>query len=585
MTKRWRLSEHGMRHVEQPQEAARFAERGLHPVALALLKQRGVEDEQAIEAFLNPAWDGGVHDPFLFRQMSQAVDRIFQARENSERITVHGDYDADGVSGSAVLMTTLNMLGCVVDSYIPHRDKEGYGMNPTSVRYLHERGTNLIVTVDCGIANVLEISLAKSLGMDTIVVDHHQFGETLPDGILIHPRLPGETYPFPYLAAVGVAWKFACALCQAARTRGMDISQGWEKWLLDFVSIATVTDMVPLVGENRILETYGLMVMNKTRRPGLKKLIEMAGYETGDVDTESIAFGLGPRINAAGRMDHASLALRVLLAENEEEASLLTRQLEDQNRQRQRATAKMMVEAEEQIEQRSMSEERRAPFIALWSDQWSPALVGLVAGKYLDKTGKPSVAIGKHGNRWIGSGRSFAAYDITQAVKAAGEGLLTHSGGHVQACGFSFSNDEHLPLFVERLQEHASVALKEEECVPLLPIDAEIGLDDVNWQLVETLKRFEPFGEGNKKPLFVTRALTVLSCDLVGQNKNHVRCRLRSPSGRTEQFIGFKLGERAGEMVVGKTVDVVYDVGVNVWNGRTDIQCKLADFRPSENAT
>jgi len=614
MQKRWRIKGEKSK-VEKSESRKSLAD--------VLLANRGIETQSDVEDFLHPNFETGIHDPFLFRQMPRAVARIFRAIENGEHITVHGDYDADGVSGSAVLIATLRQLvagswqlgardpsnsqlpdasyqmpATTIDSYIPHRDKEGYGLNLNSVAHLKERGTNLIITVDCGIANVEEIALAKSLGIDTIVVDHHQFGDELPDGILIHPRIPGETYPFPHLAAVGVAWKLACALIVTARRKGIDIPDGWEKWLLDFVSIATVTDMVQIVGENRVLETYGLKVMNKTRRPGLKALIEIAGYELGDIDTEAIGFGLGPRINAAGRMDHASLALNLLLAENEEEAKILARELESLNRERQKATVKMMGEAEGQLDGRretvdgsSSGGDDRLPSTVyrlniLWSPTWSPALVGLIAGKYLDKTGKPTIAIGKNGEKWIGSGRSFAEYDITAAVRIAGEGILARAGGHVQACGFSFTEDvgaqRAVPLletFIERLRQHASVSLKEEDCVPTIAIDAEIALDDVTWQLIETLKRFEPFGEGNKKPLFVSRGLTVVSCDLIGQQKNHIRMTLRAPSGRTEKFIGFKLGNRAGEIKLGEPIDVVYDVGVNVWNGRTEIQCKMVDFK------
>lgn len=570
MTKRWQVFDGApIQTVE-----------GIHPIAGTLFARRGLERSEDIASFLDPQWETGIHNPSHFRQMDAAVDRVFQALENGERITVHGDYDADGVTGSAVLISTLKQLGGIVDPYIPHRDKEGYGMNPDSVEVIRQRGTTLIITVDCGIANVEEIALAKSLGMDVIVVDHHQFGDVLPEAILIHPRLPGETYPFPHLAAVGVAWKFACALIDAGRRRNLEIPDGWEKWLLDLVAIATVTDMVPLIGENRVLETYGLRVLNKTRRPGLRKLIDVSGIEPGKLTSESVAFTIGPRINAAGRMEHATLALNLLLAENDEDAERLAKELEGRNRDRQKATAKMMEEAEGMVAGvESQKSKVESPLIAVWSDAWSPSLVGLVAGKFLDRMGKPAIAIGKHGDRWIGSGRSFAAFDITQAVKIAGEGLLTHSGGHVQACGFSFSNDDHLSVFIERLHGHAAASLNEEDCVPILPIDAELRLDDVNWQLLETIQRFEPFGEGNKRPLFVSRGLTVVSADLVGQQQNHVRCRLRSPFGRTEQFIGFKLGDRFAELAVGNVVDVVYDVGVNEWNGRRNIQCKIVDLR------
>lgn len=576
MKKKWRVKtdESNETNVESPSSQTSLTD--------TLLANRGIESEEEKAAFLSPDFEAGIHDPFLFRQMPQAVERIFRAIENGEHITVHGDYDADGVTGSAVLITTLRAitahctLSTNVDSYIPHRDKEGYGLNPDSVRTLCDRGTKLLVTVDCGIANVAEIALAKTLSMDTIVVDHHQFCEELPDAILIHPRLPGETYPFPHLAAVGVAWKLACALCIEARRRGLAIPDGWEKWLLDFVSIATVTDMVPMVGENRVLEVFGLKTLNKTRRPGLKKLIEHAGYAFGDLDTESVGFGIGPRINAAGRMDHASLALELMLAESDEKAMELARNIEELNRERQRVTKMMMEEAEKMLE----SEQCTLPtsLIVLWSDQWSPALVGLVAGRYLDRTGKPTVAIGKHGDRWIGSGRSFSEYDITEAVKAAGEGILTRAGGHVQACGFSFDRDEDIPTFVERLHRHASGSLNAEVCVPILDIETEIQLDEITWELIETLEQFEPFGEGNKKPLFLSRNLIVVACDLIGKERNHMRLTLRAPSGKSSRFIGFKLGTRHSELCIGKPIDVVYDIGVNEWNGRKEIQCKMVDF-------
>jgi single-stranded-DNA-specific exonuclease len=574
-----------------------------HPVLKTMLANRGVTNEELAKDFLEPDWERGIHDPFLFSQMPAAVARIFKALEKGEHITVHGDYDADGVSGSAVIITTLRELAkhlchpredgdlamsaepgepdsrlrgndtLIIDSYIPHRDKEGYGLNPTSVATLHERGTNLIITVDCGIANVNEIAQARELGMDVIVVDHHQFGDTLPNGILIHPKIPGEHYPFPHLAAVGVSFKLACALVKSARERGLPIAEGWEKWLLDFVSIATITDMVPLVGENRVLETYGLRVMNKTRRPGLQRLIQLAGYELGKVDSQTIGFGLGPRINAAGRMDHASLALNLLLAETEEEASMYGEQLETQNKLRQKATAKMMDEAAQQ------EMNPTSPLIVFWSEQWSPALVGLVAGKYMEKHGKPVVAIGKHGERWIGSGRSFAAYDITEAMRRAGDGILTRVGGHIQACGFSFDDDSLLQALVERLHADACEKLKLEECVPILNIEAEVQLSDLNWQLIDIIRQFEPYGEGNRRPTFMTRDLEVVSSDLMGQTQKHLRCLLRSSRGEIMKFVAFNFADRLAEFAPGALVDVAYDVDVNEWNGRKEIQCKLVDVR------
>ncbi len=557
----------------------------VHQVTARLLASRGLRAEDA-RSFLHPSWKEGVHDPFLFSQMRAAVARIFDGLARGERITVHGDYDADGVTGSTVLITTLREIEtCMhgsagrsnVDWYIPHRDKEGYGLNPASVEVLALRGTKLIITVDCGIANVEETAKARALGMDVIVVDHHQFGETLPDGILIHPKLPGETYPFPHLAAVGVAWKTACALLDEARSRGLGVPEGWEKWLLDLVSIATVTDMVPMVGENRVLETYGLMVLNKTRRPGIRALIEASGYEMGSLDTESVGFGLGPRINAAGRMDHASLALELLLAQSDDEADMVCAKIEQCNKDRQKAVARMMIEAEEQF-----AAHPDAPVIAFASESWPPALVGLVAGKFLDRTGKPIIAIGKHGHRWVGSGRSFAWYDITAGMKRAGEGLLSHCGGHVQACGFSFSDGTRLRELIERLWADAAGLVDPAVAVPTLQIDAEVGLEHLEWGLVNDLERLQPFGEQNRKPIFASFGLQHVASQAMGQTQRHARWSLRSPAGRLMKFVGFNMADRLPDLAQASLVDAAFELGVNEWNGRKEIQCKLVDIRPSQ---
>ncbi|MFA5935704.1 MAG: single-stranded-DNA-specific exonuclease RecJ [Patescibacteria group bacterium] len=575
MQKRWRILE-GTNAL--PAEA--FPE--MHPVVTRLLANRGITDAFQAESFLNPDFETGIHDPFRFARMTDAVARVFTALEGKEKITVHGDYDADGVTGSTTVITVLRELErridptrteSKIDYYIPHRDKEGYGLHLATVGILKERGTSLIITVDCGIACVAEIALAKEQGIETIVLDHHQFGETLPDGYLIHPRLPGESYPFEHLAAVGVAWKFSCALITEARTRGFEIPPGWEKWLLDLVSIATVTDMVPLVGENRVLLTYGLKVLNKTRRLGLKMLVDGARMK-GDLDSESIGFSIGPRINAAGRMDHAELALRLLLSENNDDASRLAFELEQCNRDRQKAVAAMMEEAEEMLDR-----QRDASALVFWKSEWSPALVGLVAGRYLERTGKPVIAFGKHGSHWIGSGRSPSVYDITAAMKRIGEGILTRSGGHVQACGFSFVEDEHAGMLAERLQADAGGLLSAEDMIPELLIDAEVLLDDVDWRLVSTVERLAPYGMGNTKPLFVSRHLEIVDVGLVGSTGTHLRFTARSDGGRAQKFIGFKFGSRLEELKPGVHVDVVYDVGVNEWNGRRDIQCKIVDFK------
>jgi len=601
----------------------------LHPVARRMLARRGILTAQEIEAFLNPSWGNGVHDPFLFANMQACVERIFKAIADGEHIVIHGDYDADGVCGSVLLAETIKMLvkaeiplnlplsretsetretsesesplvkgdlgdfrsedkffpvltnehdGIALDIYIPHREKEGYGLNLDSVNMIVERGTNLLITVDCGIANVDEIRAARERNVDVIVVDHHQFGEVLPDAILIHPKLPGEKYPFKDLAAVGVAWKVACGLVEAARIQGKDVPAGYDKWLLDLVSIATVTDIVPLKGENRVLETYGLIVLNKMRRPGLKALIDVASWRRGALDSETVGFVIGPRINAAGRMEHAFQAVDLLLEEDLVQAIAKANALEAVNKSRQKATEALMQQAETMI-----TDHESQMLLIAWCGDWSPSLVGLAAGRYADRLGKPAVFIGRHGDSWVGSGRSIPSYDITAAVREAGNGYLSRHGGHMQACGFTVMAEDRIEPFAKALREHAANALRGTELLPRLDIETELKLDDLNDSLVDTLVKFEPFGEGNPRPAFVTTKLTVVEKNMVGAAQNHVRCVLQDSTGRKQKFMGFYRKDLAEIMTSGAAIDVVYEVSSSIFNGRREIQCKLEDAKPSNS--
>jgi single-stranded-DNA-specific exonuclease len=567
----------------------------VHPVVSQLLWNRGVRSAAEAVEFFEPSFVKGIHDPYLFTQMRPAVERLLSAVMNGEKIVVFGDYDADGITSSTVLMTTLREIekkigrwavgggqsgelpSSSVSSYIPHRDAEGYGLQVGTVEKLADEGMQLLVTVDCGISNVNEVAAARRRGVDVIVVDHHQFGDELPDAILIHPGIPGETYPFKSLAAVGVAWKVACALLTEARQRGIGINETFEKWLLDLVAIATVTDIVPLVGENRVLEHFGLRVLNRTHRPGLLALIERASLVRGEINERDVGYALGPRINAAGRMEHGSLALRLLLAETEEEAADLSLRLEALNRARQQKTEMMMKEAERMLLEVSST----VKLHILWHETWSPSLVGLVAGKISDRYGVPAVAIGKHGDVWIGSGRSFVSYDITAAVRRVGDGLLTRSGGHVQACGFSLAVDEHVPQFAERLQNDASERFTETDSGPVLDIDAKLDPASVNWNLIDAIQKFSPFGCGNPEPTFVAEGLNVISSGTVGQDGKHLRLTCKTPMGAVQRFIAFNQGKRSAEAGPGSIIDVVYTAGINEWNGNREIQCKVADFKAS----
>lgn len=554
-----------------------------HPVIPHLLWHRGIRTAEDAEAFFKPSFSGHVHDPFLFSNMEVVVRRMLSALDNGESVVVFGDYDADGLTSSAVIISTMKEIHRLIEgapdfrvrSYLPHRDKEGYGLQMTQVERFIEEGVNLIVTVDCGIACVDEIERLKSAGIDVIVIDHHQFGERLPDALLIHPGLPRETYPFKHLAAVGVAWKVATALVIRARERGIEVPEGFEKWLLDLVAIATVTDIVPLIGENRALEHFGLVVLNRTRRPGLQAIIRRAGLPESAVTARDIGFGIGPRLNAPSRMDHASVALSLLLAESDEEADFHAAGIELLNRSRQEATLGMMREAEKLLESFSAS----APLHVLWRDDWSPALVGLVAGKISDRFGVPVVAIGKHAGTWIGSGRSLPCYDITEAVKRAGEGLLMRAGGHAQACGFALVEDENVPVFAERLRADAKERLLPANLGPSLDIHAELSLKDLTWRLLDALASFEPFGAQNPSPVFVTRNVEIVTSSTVGQDGKHLRFLGRTKDSTPKPFIAFGMGSRVSEASHGRQINVAYRVSINEWNGRREIQCKVEDFQ------
>jgi len=580
----------------------------LHPVAARMLKRRGLKTAEEIDRFLNPDWERDIHDPFLFTQMQLCVDRIFAALDRAEHIVIHGDYDADGVTGSVVLASTIQMLAealttrderyeryersesdekflnvipitdsaVSLDIYIPHREKEGYGLNQTTVERIIERGTHLLITVDCGIANAAEIATLKEKGVETIIVDHHQFNDQIPDAICIHPSIPDETYPFKSLAAVGVAWKVAHALIIEARKRGVEVPAGFEKWLLDLVSIATVTDIVPLVGENRTLEVYGLKVLNKLRRPGFKALVDIANWKKGELNSESVGFVIGPRINAAGRMEHAFLAVDLLLEQNEARCALKAANLEAVNKSRQKATEGLMKDAEHFTKTQD-----QYSLICAWSESWSPSLVGLAAGRYTDKFGKPAIFVGKHDGVWIGSGRSIPGYNITEAIREVGTDFVTRFGGHAQACGFSLDSDDNVKLFAEAMREHAAEFLKDKELKPILQIETQVKLEDLNMNFLETLNRFEPFGEANSKPLFMSANLTVIDSSLVGATQNHVRALVQDESGLRQKIIGFYKKDLFEVFAPGSKIDIVYDISKSEWNGRTEIQCKLIDARTS----
>lgn len=575
-------------NIKQPIKEMPDTSMDVHPIVLALLAQRGITAPEIVEAFLRPEWSKHVHDPYIFTDMQKVVERIFKAIESGEKVTIFGDYDADGTCGTAILYTTFKRLGMQhVDYYIPHRQDEGYGLNTTAIDEIADNGTTLLVTVDLGISNVEEIAHANERGMEAIVIDHHEFQEAngeiiLPEAYaIVHTRVPGETYPCKHLSGAGTAFKVA----QALLAHSLEDHEGFEKWLLDLVAIATVADIVPLIEENRTLVKYGLMVLSKTLRPGLRSVIESAGIKIKgfgpqarfDISSWNIGFQIAPRINAAGRMTHANEAVQMLLAEQEHDARQLAETLSELNKERQKVGEQMYREAKTQME----SHDPNAPVIVVYNSEWPMGLVGLVAGKLSNEFYKPVIALTDAEGMIAGSGRSVDGLDIVEMLGNVKDDLVRF-GGHGAACGLKLNHDQ-LESFTKNITTTVAEALKDTALEPTLHIDAELHFVDITPALVSGLLELEPFGEAHEEPVFITKAARIRSLTTVGAQQQHLRLTLTDSTSQTPlNAIGFRLGSEWREALqTDDLVDIVYTLGFNEWNGNKSIQLILKDLRKS----
>jgi single-stranded-DNA-specific exonuclease len=547
-----------------------------------LLKNRGIEPKDR-DIFLNPNWDRDTHDPMQFTQMTEAVERVFLALEKGESIVIHGDYDADGVCGSTVLYTALRDI-CEklhfkfnVEAFLPDRERDGYGVAMHTIERFAQENKKLIITVDCGIANYESLDKAHDLGLDVVICDHHQLAEKLPEhAIIIHPLAPGEDYPNKTLCGTGVAFKLASALIAEAIKKGAQFPEGYEKWLLDLVAIATVTDVMPLNGENRVLEKYGLMVLNKTRRKGIRKIIDFSRGELGSIDTQVIGFQIGPRLNAAGRIRTPQIAFETLASQKDAEAEKLAGELEMLNRERQKIS-RAAYESAEKIAQTQEDDMVQV----IWNEQWMHGVVGLIAGKIVQKFGVPSFVFTKVGDHYVGSGRSIGGMHLVEGMKSCGD-IFLKAGGHPQACGLTIDSLENLELFKSRIIDYAKTYFNGKKYENELSIDCELPLERIDWQLYEEVHKLEPFGQGNPRPVFVAHDLRVLSCDAIGKTGSHLRLNVQASDGSAWKMIGFGFGDWAEQLSPQDVIDVAYELGVNEWNGKRELQCKIEDLRFSK---
>ena len=554
-----------------PDHLARFPD--LPPLVVQILYNRGITEPHQVHAFL--AGEFREENPFRLKGMSEAVTRLREAIRAGEPIAIYGDFDVDGVTATALLVQVLTALGARVRPYIPHRVDEGYGLNCEALSQLASQGIRVVVTVDCGVRSVEEIVHGRRLGLDIIVTDHHTVPQELPPALaVINPRQPGCRYPFEDLAGVGLAFKLAQALLRVQRRVPLpgQRAEVSEEELLDLVALGAVADMVPLVGENRTLVRRGLEVLNQARRVGLRSLMETAGVEPGGVDTETIGYVLGPRLNAAGRLDHAMASYRLLMSQTEEEAAELARDLEEKNRRRQQLTIEMLERARQEVVDRIP--EAKLLFVA--GSDYLAGIVGLVASKLTEEFYRPAVVVELGEEESRGSARSIPEFNIVAALDECQE-LLTKHGGHAMAAGFTVSNANLEPLRAQ-LEEIAARQLRDVELVPTLNIDVEVPLAEVNWATHALISELAPFGQDNPAPLLLSRGVAVREGRRVGEN--HLKLTL--DDGRVV-WDAIAFGQGAWAEALPSRVDVVYSLEVNEWRqGERWLQLNVRDLRASQ---
>lgn len=543
---------------------------------------RGIDTSEKLKQFLTPDFKKDLADPFLMLGMRKGVARIKKAIEQKEPITIFGDYDADGVCGAAILELTLRKLGGQVQSiYIPDRHKEGYGLNNKAVKEIAKEGTKLIITVDCGVTDVEEVNLAKNLGIDVVISDHHHVWPKVPKAVaIINPHQKKDKYPFKDLSGAGVAYKLCQALLDEFKVVG---AETFLKWQLDLVALATVADCVSLMGENRTLVKFGLLVLAQTKNFGLRCLMKKANIKPvcdvknlcTNLDSFSLGFLLAPRINAAGRMDHANTAYELLMTQSKQEARWLAERLDDNNKKRQSETEKLIRKIEKNLQTK-----KEEVIIFEGGADFASGIVGLVAGKVAEKYFKPAFIFGFEGDLVKGSARAPGNFNLIEMLEE-GADLFVEFGGHPKAAGYSLKK-ENLNKFKAHLEQAVKKQLKKLSS-PELAIEVELKLKGNRdlWELWKYLEKFSPFGTDNQEPVFLTSGLTVLNVRMVGNGNGHLKLELESSEKPGEIFnaIGFFMSERQDEIKIGQKIDVVYRLLKDEWNGEKRLSLKLVDFK------
>ena len=521
-------------------------------------------DESKIATYLNPTIDK-LYDPYLLNDMEKLVDRIIKAKEMNEKVAIYGDYDVDGITSITVMYSFLKDLGIDVIYYLPDRQEEGYGLNEGALLKLKEEGVSLVITVDCGISAIGEVDYANSIGLDVCITDHHECSDVLPKAYsIVNPKRQDSTYPFSSLAGVGVSFKVITAI-----TKKLNMADEEYLKYLDIVAVGTIADIVPLVDENRIITYNGLEMLKRTKNEGLKALMQVAKISA--VDSDNVSFGLAPRINASGRMADATVAVKLLLSQNKMEAYNLAKVLDSQNVKRQEVEKKIYDEAVLRIEKEGLDKKKS---IVVEGENWHQGVIGIVASKLTEKYLKPVILITCDKDKAKGSGRIPQGISLYEALSRCSEYLLAF-GGHELAAGLSIET-KNIPEFREQF-EKTIANMKEDEFVRNIDIDFEIDKKDVSFDAIREVDKLAPFGQKNKRPIFMYKNLKIVSVSTLKDNK-HLKFKLQD-GDFTVDAIFFKAGDRRDEVRVQDKIDVALTLSVNEFLGYKNIQFLLVDFK------
>ncbi len=538
---------------------------GRSPLIAQLLYNRGLTEPSHLELFItsDKRLSG---DPFLLSDMHRAVARVYRALLSGEKIAIYGDFDADGIAGTALLVQGLSILGGDAIPYIPHRLTEGYGLKIAALEKLQRQGVSLVITVDCGITALPEVKKAKRIGLDVIITDHHTPLLEIPPALaVVNPKLPDSPYPFSELTGVGVALKLLQALFQSV---GREEQTGE---LMDLVALGTIADMAPLLGENRYLVKQGLKLINANPRLGIREMIIQAGLEIGSIDAESISWVLAPRLNAAGRLAHALTSYKLLMTDSPQEAHGLTIWLEQKNAERQRLTTGALAKAREQILAQGI-----LPLLVASDKDYPVGIVGLVAGRLSEEFCRPAIVIRTGEKMSSGSCRSIPEFDIILALTRC-SGLLSQFGGHSQAAGFILPT-RNLARLQQELLQLATAQLEGVDLRPQLDIDAEVTLSELGGDTFNTIQQLAPFGRGNPLPAFLSRGVEVVDCRTMGSNGEHLRMKVKQ-GNMVWDGVAFRLGNYLDE--ASSPLDIVYNLEIDRWGGGERLRLNIQDFAPS----